>query len=221
MNITHHADAQRAVAEVDHLRDLHPVGNPLPETIAGAKDPLVHLRRLVAIEAQCHAAELAAYGTLLARFRSDRAVELWLTLGRLVHEATPKLREVARLLGMTEADLTRRPAERGAYAFNGTLSWVAMTGGQASAALAMHTDMAVYFPGGTALARRLAEAGADVPEEFVTYYDDTGDDALRDLALEVAQEGLDRGDDFDEAVFHARRVEESIGDIWTTAALTS
>ncbi|MEI7031927.1 hypothetical protein [Streptomyces pratensis] len=220
MSTTHHTEAQRAVAEVERLRGLRPVGNPLPETVARGGDPTAHLRRLVAIEAQCHAAELAAYGTLLARFRSDRATELWLTLARLVQEATPKLREVARLLGLTEADLTRRSAERGAYAFNGALSWVALTGCQAAAALAMHTDMVVYFSGGTAVAGRLREAGADVPQEFVAYYDDAGDDALRELALEVAQEGLDRGDDPDEAVFHARRVEEAIGDIWATAAIT-
>ncbi|MGD9485804.1 hypothetical protein WDH52_21560 [Streptomyces sp. TRM70308] len=221
MTTTQHPAATRAAAEVERLRDLHPIGNPLPETVGQGGDPTVHLRRLVAIELQCHTAERAVYGTLLTRFRSDRATELWLTLGRLVQEATPKLREVARALGMTEADQTRWFGERGAYAYNGTMSWVALTGGQAAAALSIHSDLVVYFAGGSAVARRLREAGADVPQEFVAYYDDTGDDALRDLALEVAQEGLDRGDDPEEAAFHARRAEEAIGDIWTTAALTS
>ncbi|MEE1926877.1 hypothetical protein V1J52_01540 [Streptomyces sp. TRM 70351] len=222
MTTTHHlAGIERAVAEVERLRDLHPVGNPLPETVGQGTDPTVHLRRLVAIEMQCHAAELVAYGTLTARFHSGAAPGFWLALGRLVQDATPKLREAARALGMTEADWTRWPAERGAYAYNGALSWVAMTGGQAAAALAVHTDMAVYFPGGMAVVRRLREAGADVPQEFTSYYDDPGDDALRELALEVGQEGLDRGDDPEEAVFHARRTEEAIGDIWSTAALSS
>ncbi|MEV8129035.1 hypothetical protein AB0P07_34165 [Streptomyces sp. NPDC085944] len=220
MSTTHRTDVGRAVAEVERLRDLHPVGNPLLETVAKGGDTTDHLRRLVAVEAQCHAAELAAYGALLHRFHGARAAELWLTLGRLVHAATPKLHEVARHLGMTEADLARRSAEGGAYTFNGALSWVALTGSQAAAALAAHTDMCVYFAGGTAVARRLREAGAEVPDAFLGYYDDPGDDALCDLALDVAQEGLDRGDDPDEAVFHARRVEESIGDIWSTAALT-
>ncbi|MCX2969801.1 MULTISPECIES: hypothetical protein [Streptomyces] len=221
MTTPQHPAATRAAAEVERLRDLHPVGNPLPETVARGGDPTVYLRRLVAIEMQCHAAERVAHGALLARFPSDRAAELWLTLGRLVQDATPKLHAVARALGMRQADLARWPAERGAYAFNGALSWVALAGGQAAAALSVHTDLVVYFAGGTAVARRLREAGADVPEEFVAYYDDPGDDALRDLALEVAQEGLDRGDDPEEAVFHARRTEEAIGDIWATAALAS
>lgn len=37
-------------------------------------------------------------------------------------DAGPKLEEVARSMGMDEAQLVRWPAERGAYAFNGTMS---------------------------------------------------------------------------------------------------
>ncbi|WP_431782686.1 hypothetical protein [Streptomyces chumphonensis] len=221
MSTAHRTDVRTAVAEVERLRDLHPVDNPLPEALARSGNPTVQLRRLVIIEAQCHTAELAAYGVLLTRFHSDRATELWLALGRLVHEATPKLHEAGRVLGLRESELTRRSGDPGAAPFNEALSWVALTGGQAAAALASHSDMVTYFAGGAAVARRLREAGADVPEAFVDYYDDTGDPAMRDLALDVAQEGLRRGDDPDEAVFHARRVEEGIGAIWSTAAFAA
>ncbi|MEU6479056.1 hypothetical protein ABZ858_19650 [Streptomyces sp. NPDC047017] len=221
MNARQNAEVKRAVAEIERLRFVHPVGNRLVEAVDRGGDVTGYLRRLTAIEAQSHGAELAAYGTLLSRFPGHRAAELWLSVISLVHGATPKLHEVARSLGMTDADLTRRPAERGAHAFSGALAWVALTGSQAAAALCLHTDMTVYFAGGTAVAHSVRETGSVVPDEFLSYYDDPGDDALRELALEVAQEGLDRGDDPDEAVFHSRCIEEAIGDIWTTAAFLS
>jgi hypothetical protein len=120
---------------------------------------------------------------------------------------------------MDEEQLVRWPSERGAYAFNSAMSWTAVSGNQAAGALAAHTDMVVYYGGCCEIVRRLREAQVDLPEEFFAYYDDPGDSALEALALEVVQDGLDRGDDPNEAVFHARRIEEAIGEAWHTAAL--
>ncbi|MEV6803437.1 hypothetical protein ACH4L5_21335 [Streptomyces sp. NPDC017405] len=193
-------------------------GSPLtlaPLTGPGALAPL---RRLVALEYQAHAVELVAYGTLLTRFPAAPAAELWVTLGRIVHEATPKLLRVADALGMNGADLQRRSTDFGAYSFHGTVSWTAMCASQAAAALATHTDMQVYYAGATAVARRLRDADAPVPRPFLDYYDDPGDDALNELALAVVQDGLDRGDDPQEALFHGRRVAGSLLEVWRATA---
>ncbi|MFF4716497.1 hypothetical protein ACFY2V_34655 [Streptomyces eurythermus] len=193
-------------------------GSPLtlaPVTGPGALAPL---RRLVALEYQAHAVELVAYGTLLTRFPHPPAAELWVTLGRIVQEATPKLLRVADALGMNEADLGRRSADFGAYAFHSTISWVAVSGSQAAAALAAHTDMQIYYSGASAVTRRLRATGAPVPRPFIDYYDDPGDDALSELALTVVQDGLDRGDDPQESLFHARRVAGSLLEVWRVAA---
>ncbi|MFB7597033.1 hypothetical protein [Streptomyces sp. NPDC056160] len=213
-----HSDAK---ALADHVRQAvagREPGNPLtlaPLTGPGTLEPL---RRLVQIEYQAHAVELVAYGTLLTRFPHEPAAELWSTLVRIVREATPKLAGVARALGMSEADLADWSTDLGAYSFHGNMSWIATSASQAAAALAVHTDMQIYYSGATAVARRLRAAGAEVPQEFIDYYDDPGDDALNDLALAVVQDGLDRGDDPDEALFHAHRVAGSLLEVWRVAA---
>ncbi|MFD8614564.1 amino acid adenylation domain-containing protein [Streptomyces sp. NPDC059631] len=193
-------------------------GSPLTRTPVTGPGTVEPLRRLVQIEYQSHAVELVAYGTLLTRFPHDPAAELWLSLGRVVREATPKLLHVARSLHMDEEDLADWSTELGAYSFHGAASWVAASGSQAAAALAAHTDMRVYYAGAGAVARRLRDTDAEVPQEFIDYYDDPGDDALDELALAVTQDGLDRGDDPREALFHARRVADSLLEVWRIAS---
>ncbi|MEE1928879.1 hypothetical protein V1J52_11935 [Streptomyces sp. TRM 70351] len=218
MTARSHIDAKALADDVRQRLTGEAPGSPLtlaPVTGAGVLEPL---RRLVAVEYRAHAVELVAYGTLLARFPHRPAAGLWITLARIVHEATPKLREVARALGMAETDLVGRPADGGPYSFHGAMSWIATSGSQTAAALATHTDMQVYYSGASAVARRLRETEAPVPREFLDYYDDPGDDALEELALAVAQEGLDRGDDPQEALFHAHRIADALLDVWKTTA---
>ncbi|QQC93061.1 hypothetical protein [Streptomyces alfalfae] len=218
MTARSHIDA-KALAD-DVRQDLAGEAPGSPLTLAPVTDPgvLEPLRRLVAVECQAHAVELVSYGTLLTRFPHRPAAELWVTLARIVHEATPKLRDVARALGMTETDLAGRPAGSGAYDFHSAMSWIAASGSQSAAALAVHTDMRVYYSGATAVARRLRETDAPVPQEFIDYYDDPGDEALADLALTVAQDGLDRGDDPQDALFHAHRIADALLGVWRAAA---
>ncbi|MGW5603791.1 hypothetical protein ACWEWL_32520 [Streptomyces rochei] len=219
MTDRHHTDAKTLADDVrQRLTDEVP-GSPLVQAPVTGPGVLEPLRRLVAVEYQAHRVELVAYGTLLARFPHRPAAELWVTLARIVHEATPKLREVARALKMSDADLAGRVADGGAYAFHAAMSWIATTGSQSTAALAAHTDMEVYYSGASAVARRLRETSAPVPEEFLDYYDDPGDDDLKELALTVVQDGLDRGDDPHDALFHAQRIADALRGVWraTTA----
>ncbi|MEU1019069.1 hypothetical protein [Streptomyces sp. NPDC005898] len=218
MTTRSHMDAKALADDVRQSLTSEAPGSPLtlaPVTEPGVLEPL---RRLVAVEYRAHAVELVAYGTLLTRYPHRPAAELWVTLAHIVHEATPKLREVARALEMTETDLVGRPTKSGAYSFHGAMSWIAACGSQTAAALAAHTDMHVYYSGATAVARRLRETGAPVPREFLDYYDDPGDAALAELALTVAQDGLDRGDDPQEALFHAHRIADALLDVWKAAA---
>ncbi|MFI1582707.1 hypothetical protein [Embleya sp. NPDC020630] len=210
--------ARRLADEVAHRRQTNPVGNALLGL--SFETDTVHeiLRRLVAVEFQTHAAELVAYGTMLSRFPRRPAADLYLTLGRVVCNAGPKLEGVARSMGMDAARLLRWPTERGAYAFNCAMTWAAMAGGQAAGALAAHTDMITYYTGCCALVDRLRTFGVGATDEFIAYYDDPVDDVLCALALDVVQDGLDHGDDPEEAILHARRIEEAIGEVWRTAA---
>ncbi|MFD7663902.1 hypothetical protein [Streptomyces sp. NPDC059788] len=204
--------------ELAARRRKDPVGNALLEAAADGRLSFESFRRLVGTEAQAHTAELAAYGTVLARFPRRPAADLPLRLARLVYDAQPKLQECARALGITDVHGQRRPAERTTYAFNGTLSWLAVQGSQAAFALSSYTDMQVYFPGCAELVRLVRETGTDVPREFLDYYEDEAPEELTRLALEVVQDGLDRGDDPQDAMFCARLLEESIGDFWRSAA---
>lgn len=206
---------------LEEKRMSDPVGNALLESAARGTLDQDALRRLVGTEAQAHRAELAAYGTMLARFPSRPAADLFIQLAQLVYEAQPKLQACARALGMGEVGFARQPAQPATYSFSGTLSWLAVQGSQAAVALASYTDMRVYFPGCTQFVRRLRETGVDAPPEFLAYYDDEGSDDLCRLALEVVQDGLEHGDDGADAVFCARLLEESIGDFWQSAAGTS
>nr|BFD82066.1 hypothetical protein StreXyl84_14670 [Streptomyces sp. Xyl84] len=213
-----HSEAKALADDVRRAVAGHEPGSPLTRAPLSGPGTLEPLRRLVQIEYQAHAVELVAYGTLLARFPHEPAGELWSTLARIVREATPKLLRTARALGMNEADLANWSTDLGAYSFHGGISWVATSGSQAAASLAAHTDMQIYYSGATAVARRLRQAGADVPQQFIDYYDDPGDDALSGLALAVAQDGLDRGDDPHVALFHAHRIAGCLLEVWRVAA---
>jgi hypothetical protein len=219
MSDAHATTARQLAGEVAHQRRTNPVGNALLDLPAETDTLHEGLRRLVAIEFRTHSAELFAYGSMLSRFPHRPAADLYLTLGRVVCDAGPKLEGVARSMGMNEALLVRRlTTERGAYAFNGAMSWVAATGSQAAGALAAYTDMVVYYSDCCELAARLRATGAGATDEFIAYYDDPVDNELCALALDVVQDGLDRGDDPAEALVHARRVEEAITEAWRCAA---
>ncbi|ARF60332.1 hypothetical protein B1H20_02220 [Streptomyces violaceoruber] len=214
------SDARELARRLEERREQAPVGNALLDRLDGDQAPEL-FRRLVAVEAQCHSAEMIAYGTMLARFPRRPAADLFIRLSRLVCDAQPKLRKCADALDMPDPFESFWPPGRETYAFNGTLSWVANQGSQASFALSSYTDMVVYFSGCSALVRRVRELRIDAPAEFIEYYDDDASDELTELALDVAQDGLGRGDDPQDALFQARLLEESIGDFWRSAANVS
>ncbi|NYH77702.1 thiaminase [Actinopolyspora biskrensis] len=213
-------DAERLVERVRTLRTEQPVGNALLDRLRDDTLTVEHLKRFVAVEEKAHHAELAVYGLFMTRFPYRPAVDFYAKLSELIAGAQPKLLECAGALGMDEGDMLRWPPQAETYAFNSTLSWIALTGSQASGALALHTDMTIYFSGCADIAAGVRQKGIPVPEEFFTYYDGGHSDELMRQALETVQDGLNRGDDPDEAVFRARLLEESIGGFWRAAANT-
>ncbi|MEV4091784.1 hypothetical protein [Streptosporangium saharense] len=212
--------ATSAVTELQRLRDRSPVGNRLLDLAEVGGLTLEHLRRLVGIELQCHGAELAAYGTVIARFSDSPVVGLYLDVARLVYDAHPKLLACVRPLGMDPDAVGRWPSGLDAQAFGGCVSWLALHGGQADNALALHTDMTVYFPGCQALLEAVRKQGLEVPAEFVSYYEGGQSDELERRALEVVEYGLRHGEDRATAIDRARRLEEHIGSFWKAAART-
>ncbi|MFE0684733.1 hypothetical protein ACFW17_28545 [Streptomyces sp. NPDC058961] len=208
--------AAQLVEAFDNRRRDDPVPNAL--LAADTKLTLEHLRRLVGTEAQAHRTELVAYGTMLSRFPNRPAADLYLQLGRLVYDASPKLEACARSLGLDRDASPLWPSDRETYAFNSTVSWVAAQGSQAATGMSSYADMTGYYAGCAEVVDRVRSSGLKVPDEFVAYYDDQTPEELCRLALEVVQDGLDHGDDPDEALLAARLLDQSVGDFWRAAA---
>ncbi|MBB5936417.1 hypothetical protein [Streptomyces zagrosensis] len=179
-----------------------------------------HLRGLVRTESQCHQTELPAYAAMLSRYAHHPAGDLYIELIDLLHDCGPKLDAAAQSLGLSprEKDKWMWPTDRRAYSCNGILSWITAQGSQAATALAVHTDMSVYFPACMALVAEMQKQGVAAPREFLSYYESDPCAQTRRRAVEVVQDGLDRGDDPQEAVLMARLLEESFADFWASAA---
>ncbi|MEV0674996.1 hypothetical protein AB0I60_00595 [Actinosynnema sp. NPDC050436] len=216
--MTTHTEAADLAGRLRTLREEHPVGNAVLDKIADGRLSEDDLRGMVLTEIQAHQAELVAYGVGLAKYPHTPATTFFTRITDLVAAATPKLRACAHALGLGDADLRRRQPDPTIYAFSGCLSWIAVTGRQASLALALHTDMTVYFPDCLAISAGARESSLTVPDEFYEYYEGTASEDLLALALEVADDGLARGDDPEEAVFSARLLEATIGQFWRAAA---
>ncbi|MFH8562537.1 hypothetical protein [Streptomyces sp. NPDC017988] len=214
----HINSAEQLVKEFEKQRRENPVPNEMFATPDEATVTLEHVRRLVGTEAQCHRTELVAYGTMLSRFPHRPAADLYLQLGRLVYDASPKLWACARSLGLELDNVKFWPSERTTYTFDGVVSWVAMQGAQAATGMTSYADLTGYYSGCVKFVERVHASGLEVPGEFLEYYEDETPEALCRLALEVVQDGLDRGDDPDEALFAARLLDESVGDFWRSVA---
>ncbi|MYW06659.1 hypothetical protein [Streptomyces sp. SID3343] len=210
--------ARHLADELENRRREQPVGNALLSMLANGDLTREHLRRLIGTDAQCRRTELVAYATLVARFPHRPAADLYLTLARLVYDAGPGLATCAHALGPDPADTPPQPRERTTYAFNGVLSWLAIQGSQAATALAVHSDLIAYLGGCAELVSHLRSADLEVPDEFLNHYGAGAPEDLCRSALDVVQDGLDRGDDPDEAILAARLLEEGIGDFWRSAA---
>ena len=213
--------ADRLADELGTRRREQPVGNALLSLFARGDLTREHLRRLIGTDARCRRTELVAFATLAARFPHRPAADLYLTMARLVYDAGPGLAACAHAMGLgSDPDdaCPPHPAQRTTHSFNGVLSWLAIQGSQAATALAIHSDLVVYLGGCAELVSRLRSSDLDVPEEFLTHYGAEAPEDLCRSALDVVQDGLDRGDDPDEAILAARLLEESLGDFWRSGA---
>lgn len=206
------------VSALRQARRVTPVENELLEKARHGKLTSDHLRRLVAVESQCHAAELAAYGLMAARFPRRPAAPLYGRLVDLVVGAQPKLTACAEAFGMGPDDLWYRPRAYETFAFDGMLAHIAVNGSQAATALALHTDMELYFGDCAELVRLVREQGVDAPDAFFRYYEGGQSDEMLEQAVEVVDDGLRNGDDPEVALLMARLLEQSIGLFWRSAA---
>ncbi|MFC9856310.1 MULTISPECIES: hypothetical protein [unclassified Streptomyces] len=212
--------AQHLVDELARNREKDPVPNGLLDVAKRGALTSSHLRGLVSTESQCHQTELPAYAAMLSRFAHHPAAGFYIELIALLRDCGPKLDAAAEALGLSAREKAQWmwPSDRRAYSCNGVLSWITAQGSQASTALAVHTDMSVYFPGCTDLVAVIREQGMGAPEEFLSYYEADPCAETRRQAVEVVQDGLDRGDDPQEALLMARLLEESFADFWASAA---
>ncbi|KUF13218.1 hypothetical protein [Streptomyces silvensis] len=177
-----------------------------------------HLRRLVAVDAQCQRTELAAYALMTTRFPHRPAADLYAGLIGLVGAAQPSLADCAKALGMSEEDFRHGPRTYRTYAFDGLLSWVALQGSQADTGLALHSDLTVYLGGCAELVQAVRTADIPAPDEFLAHYGTASAPDLLALALETTDDGLRRGDDPTTALHTAWLLEKSLEDFWRAAA---
>ncbi|MFF9628061.1 hypothetical protein [Streptomyces fradiae] len=214
----HGESGDNLVSILRQARGGNPPENALLDIARDGKLTTDHLRRLVAVEWQCHAVELSAYGLMSARFPRRPAVRLYGRLTELVVGAQPKLAACAEAFGMGPDDLWYRPRTYETFAFDGMLAYVAANGSQAATALALHTDVELYFGDCARLVRLAREQGVEAPDEFFRYYEGDPSTGLLDLAAEVAEDGVRNGDDPQEAILLARLLEQGIGLFWRSAA---
>lgn len=177
-----------------------------------------HLRRLVAVDAQCQRTELAAYALMATRFPHHPASGLYAGLIGLVGAARPSLADCARALGMPEDAFRRGTRTYRAYAFDGMLSWIALQASQADTGLALHSSLTVYLGGCAELVRAVRMSDVPVPEEFLAHYGTASAPDLLALATETTDDGLRRGDDPGTALHTAWLLEQSLEDFWRAAA---
>ncbi|MDV6012517.1 hypothetical protein [Haloechinothrix sp. LS1_15] len=212
------SDARDLVRRLSELRTDRPAGNALLDRVREGTLSDIHLKRLVAMEYTAQRTELTCFGALIARFPFTPAADFYTWLAQLVSAARPALLTAARALGLSEPDMRRWPDEPAAYAFADTLSWISLNGSLTASALAVHSDVTVYFPACADLTEAASDAGVALPESLTGLYTTAPPGDLTQLAVAVAQRGLDRGDDPEEAVCHAWRLEESLERFWQAAA---
>ncbi|MGD9485809.1 hypothetical protein WDH52_21585 [Streptomyces sp. TRM70308] len=216
--MTRHS-ARRADLLIHAQREKH-ARRPNALLAAARKGPVDTdaLRRLVQADLLCLHAETVAYATLLARFPRGPAGELFVRLHQALLARRPELERCAAALGTRRAGTPYREGAFDAFAFPGTLSWVALHADQAGAALAIHTDFAAYFPVCQELVRLLDAAGADVPEEFRACYRAPLPRDLLDLAADAVDDGLRHGDEPETATAVADLLRASLDGFWRFAA---
>ncbi|WP_340556393.1 hypothetical protein [Streptomyces sp. GSL17-111] len=176
------------------------------------------LRRLVQADLLCLRAETVAYATLLARFPDGPSAELFIRLNDALRSRLPQLERCAHALGASRAGPPYQHGTFDAFAFPGTVSWVALHAERAAAALAIHTDFAAYFPLCQELVRLLDSTGTEVPEEFRRCYDTPPPSELLDLAADVVEDGLRHGDAADTATAVADLLRTGLDGFWQFAA---
>ncbi|MBB5936416.1 hypothetical protein [Streptomyces zagrosensis] len=212
--------AQQLVTELASRRRQRPVANALLAVAQAGGLTRDHMCRLVRVEAQVHRVELPGYAVMGSRFPRRPAAGLYLDLSRLAYDAGPRLNRAGQALGLSSEDMAQwqPPTHKDAYDLNGILSWVAIQGSQAVTALVAYTDMCVYYPACQALVAEIRKRGVDAPGEFTSYFDSGPPEEMLELALDVVQDGLDRDDDPQEALFMARLLEQSLEGFWAAAA---
>ncbi|RJL23250.1 hypothetical protein [Bailinhaonella thermotolerans] len=215
-----HGRARAMVEELAGLDAESPIGNELLSLAREGRLELEHLRRLVAVELQCHVAELSSYGLIMSRFPHSPTAGFYIEVARLVYDAHPKLRECGAALGIPEERFYRWPQGPATQAFAGYISWLALHGTQADNALCLHTDLSTYFPDCRVLVEHLRGSDLKVPEEFLDYYGGGESEEMLRSALGVVDHGVGHGDDPAVAVARARLLHEHIGLFWRAAAGT-
>lgn len=199
-------------------------GNRFVELAESGRLERGHVSRFLTAEHGAQQSEIVAFATLAARHPHPPAAGFFLGLAGVIGDAGPRLRAAAGSVDLAldhpgGDDPGRLALDAPAHAFGGYVCWLALRAGQAGAALAIHADL-VSWCGSCARITAALEKHGGLPDEVVAYFAAYAQrpEHLLETALEVASDGLRRGEDPDRAVAEARPVTGYLRLFWDSAA---
>lgn len=213
--------AEELIAEVLQMRETSPIPKPVLDIAARGEITQAHLKSLVVVELMNHEPELAAYGVLLTRFPRNPAAGYFGRLASMVYQATPRLHDTIARMNITPEQVRTWPVALPCYAYAGIMSWIALHGSLAGAALAAWIDVDAYYAGTFELVDHIERTGTPAPKPFAVYYRNGRPDEWKRSAVTVIQHGLDSGDDPLEALRCGRLMDECVGEFFRAVTLVT
>ncbi|WP_067459919.1 hypothetical protein [Actinomadura macra] len=177
------------------------------------------MRRFFAAEHHAQLNEIAAFAFLASRFPHSPAAGFFMELAGVVDGARSRLLPAAASVGLVLGEPADTPIPASAHAFGGYVCWLAMRSGQAGAALALHTDLVLWCESCARISSALQRRDG-TSEEATAYFAAYAEppEALLESALDVADDGIRRGERSEHAMAAARPVAGYLRLFWDAVA---
>lgn len=174
----------------------HVQDNPLLSALSAGQAGSAQVAQIVLGEFHAHAAEVAAFATMAARYPVQPVSGYFVDLARLVLDCDAPLLACAEALGWGEKELRSRELPNGMRDFGSFMSWLAMRAGPAEAACAVRADLLLWCGTCAALTEELERQEAPMPQPVIDYFSlfQTAPERFIEEAREVAAYGLARGE---------------------------
>ncbi|MGW2090102.1 hypothetical protein [Streptomyces sp. NPDC001880] len=198
---------------------VHVSGIPLLTAVADGAAGSAEISQVVVGEFHAHAAEVAAFATLAARYPQQPVAGYFLDLARLVLDCEAPLLACAEALGLGEEELRGQRPSAAMRDFGSLMAWLAMRAGPAEAACAIRSDLLLWCAACGALAEGLANQDSPLPQPVIDYFSlfKAPPEQFVEGARAVAAYGLSHGEDPVIAACGIDRVEPVLSRFWAAA----